>query len=249
MLFAQKNKETFPSSSLDEKYTPKNNPFLSAPASAKKEKGNAEISNAVKFNTLYLGRGIFSFEYERRISSAFSVAVGLGSSFKKDGIMELTYIADEISEPETPFYLRDIISSSTFVSGKAASLILKLTDDYDVMNGSYYALNLRLVSNAYIINRASFNNMPIVGAKSYNLIMPSGAILYGYQTHTSGKLKTTHDVYFGVGIKMYNYPHFRIDDTYDVQTATSYSYYQRTGFNVISYSPFLMAGYNFGFGF
>ncbi len=247
--FAQVN-----SNELDNIYTPSNNSVLnSANSSASSSYDSDRPNYCFKLSPFIFARGVSSLQFEKKINSFFALNTGLGFNFANDMFLliglESPYSTDtEESSISLSSYFdqnRAKRKSSIYLSASAkfyfegdswytASLMDLIFSSLD-WDESYIELNYRYQRNSFMLP-AEYFDLAADQAYSFNNNMFN--FIYGHSYTTSGKVKTTHEVYTGFGLRFVNYKNFAYDGVNNVLT----------GKNGQFFTPSILLGYNFGIG-
>src|SRR3990167_1976126 len=213
-VHAQKNKGE--PNELDKLYIPTQNSVFNPGKSSTKNSSPSENNNAIKFNPVLLTRSIGALFYEKWLSDEISVQGGLGICYNKDIMMgKLSEIQREFNfsrDATSSFNISDIMLRGEFSSGSTPFISFAFrffgSGYYD--SESYFELNFRYYSNTLKIPDAteSYNkrvlDLPEVTVRNFNYLLT-----YGYQVYTSGKIRTSHDFYYGIGLRNTSYDSFR----------------------------------------
>jgi hypothetical protein len=204
--------------SLDEKNTPL--------VKSKGDIGNKDLSvlavkSCIKFEPTLLFRGIFALAYERQVIHNLTLQGTAGLAIDKDFIQVSNVVPIETDpRPENEVALEDILSNGRggktgyYVSGDA-----KIYFSNDIFNDGYFGF--RLSNSMYSLTyRAGtyFNyNYPVkpsaymlndINSRIFNT---SFSVIGGAQFATHGTIKTTHDLYIGIGLNLISYKRFMLD--------------------------------------
>jgi hypothetical protein len=239
---------------LDERFTPPSTAIIGnggGGSSSSFSGSTSEIKNNIKYNPILLSRSIAALFYERFITEEFSITGGLGYCYGKDNIVLIGSAIDwEIFEGTSrDLSLSDIMTYSKFRSGGNyfGSLALRVYwDTYDDNRYGYLELNARKYNN----------NLEFKNTQRYDIVDNANVvvtnttynIIYGTQFHTNGKIKTVHDFYCGFGIRGTNYDIFKYQTFYNTNGQAE-PRLLKTNEREKIYSPMLLLGYAFGFGF
>lgn len=254
-VFAQDTKN-----SLDELYVPAENSIFNTKGDESVgDKSNfQDHKNIIVFNPLLLTRSIAALQYQRNITDQFSLVGGIGSAFGKDLIM-LIGIQGEglvLDEDYSDHSVDNIISSGELSSRMNLYLNFQTKLYYESFWGfemAYVALDYRFVNQNYdySVNEISSSNSTSsvyskqldVNTKNHNF-----NIIFGAESHSSGKIGVYHSLYWGFGIRNLMY-----DDIQTVISSNSFGFNNET--NVLTGSKnqaiaaSLLLGYTIGFGF
>ncbi len=246
--------------SLDDKFTPDKNSIYNAKNSAGDNgSGSEDCSNIVKFNPTLLIRKTAAVFYERRLGEVVGLQGGLGLCYGVDPVQAL--LSGE-GEMVLNFGDRSAVSYSTLLSqGKSSGigLFLSLSSRFHYSswyfnsNNSYIELNYRFNSNPLNLNayaNSNPSNFTIMGTdRDVSLRSNWYNVIWGTQFATEGKIQTTHEFYYGLGIRRTTFNMFA---TEQIQSNNSYyntyRYYQ-TGERGKVLGFTFVAGYVFGIGF
>lgn len=263
------------SNDLDKLYTPDKNSIFNnkGGSDGKSREGNElNIKNVVKFNMGLLVRNTAGFYWERKIADKITIQPGIGMCYGKDKLM--TFLGGEAnmtpslsSSNTVPFgellqqgYFRDMNLFSSFAfrfySANYYNSDETFQSGYLELNVRYSAMNLNYRSETYNQNSYGYYNgssyfMPNSSTASFHTF--SFYSIYGYQTCTTGRIKTTHDFYIGAGIRSTSYSSYTLNEKYPVLDqygqVVYVSAYVKSGHRESALIPSFVAGYVFGFGF
>ncbi len=247
--FAQVN-----SNELDNLYTPSNSSVLnSANSSSSSSYSTDRPSYCFKISPFIIARGIASLQFEKKVNDFFALKAGLGYNFANDMFLRIGLSGPYSTDTEessiylsTIFDETDVIrKSSVYLSASAkfyfeggswytASLTDLIFSSLD-WDESYIELNFRYQRNSFVLPALSFN---LAADQPYSFNNNMFNFIYGHSYSTSGKVKTTHEVYTGFGLRFLNYKNFEYNGVYNVLTEKSGQFF----------SPSILLGYNFGIG-
>jgi hypothetical protein len=256
---------------LDGLYTPPEN----APFSGKVKGGSSggtgyHAKNYVRFKPFLLGRGIFAAHYERTIADAIGFEGGLGTSFFPDYFMNTGIYADNYIDlnfiSNTDYSLRSVPGlyaygvvdfdgsvSQSLISGLFLNASVKFYYSGLLFDNLGFSLDFRFMRQGFtwkeqrsdeltesiffVEHKLSFDHVNL------NLVQSI------FTTYEWGNLIMNHELYYGVGARMYYYKPVRIESGYDDFTDTYYERYagqedktaRAVGFTYI-------LGYNIAFG-
>lgn len=252
---------------LDKQFTPGKNALFGESSNSSSSDGEiyADFKNSIKWNITLLGRSTFAMFYERALSDQISMEFGIGTNYSKDRIFEALgggdfYFDQSNNYNEMGFdeYLRraNFTSSSIFLSAQAKFYLGGWYNESSVFDGSYFAIGTRfnpykfeLYSDPYDPNY-SYSDAAIQGSKTSKLKTTSIYMLWGWQGYTSGKLKTTHDLYTGFGFRTTKYETFTRNEGLDPYGySTGSPYYTKSAKEASAFGMTFLIGYAFGFGF
>lgn len=188
-------------------------------------KENIKIDkNVLKWNIYMLGRGAFIINYERMITSQFTIETGLGLTYR-DFILEdklLHFSSNSDGEEKGSKYVHEFFGIETKINlGYSIEVAPRFYPKDGDFEGYYISTPIRF-RQYNIENKYDF---------SYNTL-DFGFVL-GYQYEQWGEILS--DYYIGVGYRTNHYSKF---DTNNLQTvATKESY------------PCLFLGYKLGFSY
>ncbi|MES2679635.1 MAG: hypothetical protein V4635_07105 [Bacteroidota bacterium] len=223
----------------------------------------AYFENVIKFEPTMLLRNCIFFGYDHYIKNNFAVSVGAGYSYDFDPILKanslnsIMFVSEALEKHMT---FSEIVSvRKKFDSGFAAQIAGRgyfERDDY--LPGGYAEINYRFClynfsftgedfyrSTGYILK----NNQPV------NVTSSALTASYGYQVHTTGKVKLVHDFVVGFGYRISTINKILKSDTFFntaigavtgqpfVKEGTMYETKVAFGGYTISF------GYTIGFGF
>ena len=250
--FAQKNG---PPNELDKNFVPdKNSVFNTKSPGGREYVRSGEIHNIIEFHPGYLVRNIFALQYERRLNDILGVQGGLGVCYGKDYFQM-------VMSPEGDFFgsstvssvkLNDILSKGNTLNPNAfLNFALRVyTSGYYYGNydgQGYIELGFRTYKNTIAFDASSIagNGGIMVGGPEVvkNMIY---YINYGYHLESDGKIPTTHNFYFGFGLRRTSYSGFTSNQTSGSYTTTVNT--MNSSIQNVIY-PIVQVGYELGFGF
>ena len=265
--FAQEN--PLEKNEQDKIYTPDKNSifFHGGNNSSDRTIDESEIHNAIKFNPGLLVRSTAAIFYERNITNGITFSGGLGSCYNLDRVMALGVTAEfNLSDPQstlplatilTPGYAQYVKGGNIFMAASFRFYYENYYTSYESFNSGYFEIGLRYYTNHMNVD----DNTSSYYTNNYNYGLTTGGVVairnavyqisYGYELYTSGKVKTTHDFYIGVGIRNTSYNLFTQEERYLVN---QYSQAQLVPISVMSSQresalmPAFVFGYVFGFG-
>jgi len=247
--FAQVN-----SNELDNIYTPSNSSVLnSANSSASSSYGTDRPSYCFKISPFIIARGIASLQFEKKVNDVFALNAGLGFDFANDMFLriglESPYSADT---EESSIQLSSILDqneskrkSSIYLSASAkfyfegdswytASLMDLIFSSLE-WDESYIELNYRYQRNSFMLPALYFD---LAADQAYSFNNNMFNFIYGHSYSTTGKVKTTHEVYTGLGLRFLNYKNFEYNGFNHALTEKDGQFL----------TPSILLGYNFGIG-
>jgi hypothetical protein len=239
-----------PPNDLDKNYIPGKNSIFGADANKSSNDYSPSISNAVMFNPCLLLRGVAGFFYQHSLSDQVGMQLGLGFSFNKDMIMSYgSEFGEAFSDPKSAISMYSMV-----VYGRYSGPGLFLSGGFRFSWDSYYSLdrkpyfevNGRFITNQFVLsgtaNESDFGGA-VSGTPKVSMKHTSFNLIYGVEYNTSGKIKTVHDFYFGVGLRSSSY------NIFEAQQGYNYTTFVMTSRRESIIAPYLMAGYAFGLGF
>ncbi len=201
--------------SLDDKNTPL---VKSKGEIGEKDFVNFAIKSSLKFEPSLLTRGVFAFGYEHQLVHNLTLQGTAGIAIDKDFVQVNNVIpiqSDNVPENEIP--MEDILKNGR--GGKTGYYISGDTKIYfsnDIFNDGYFGFKLshNMYGLTYRAGTTFYNYTP--ASTSYyvpndintRIFNTSFSIIGGVQLATKGTIKTTHDIYFGVGLNLISYKRF-----------------------------------------
>jgi hypothetical protein len=272
LAFAQEATPGLPNE-LDKMFVPdKNSIFYSGPGAASSGNSSSpiEIKNTITFNPTLLIRRSVGLFYEHWFSEKFSVKGGLGFCYNVDRIQAITYsmgIAQQAFSParSSTVSIAKIMEDGVFEGPRLySSVSLRLHWDsffggdwnpFLEANSQQHSNTLKMPSenvnyyNYYDHSGLIIVNEPVVHVRTFSL-----NLIYGSQFVTSGKVKTTHEFFFGMGLKNASYEVFRsssqtLKDPELIGDPIKIQVQEKTLERENILIPSLLMGYVFGFGF
>ncbi len=260
-LFGQTNKKTTKtiqanSNELDQIYEPPKNSLFDEHTAKNEQHSNTyvDFKNVLKFNPFLLTRSTFAIGYERQIYNNFTGSLYLGYNYKRDWMQAIgtTSSSDEgavlSNSSASEISLSSMISEGKFVSGGLfTSIGARMYLDDTQFDGPYLEIQTRYNSYTLDLAQNSTNSTVAFKADSKTTVAISNNstyLIWGNQYCSSGKSKSTHDIYFGVGIRQTGYDIFKV--TNDTENSTQL---YNTGNRESSSGLSIIAGYAFGLGF
>ncbi len=246
---------------LDKMYTPSNSPIF-----GENKKGNLSTTgfdrpqNAITFSPFLAMRGIAALTYERSLSELFSVSASAGFSFSRDYFSNVLYgsMFSQLNSNSSVISLSDIIYEGTVTPGVnlyfAASGRIYFDSNYSLYSWlfdwdkSYLELGFRYANYAYQLPTEVFN---VLTPQDVSVVNTNFNIIMGQYYSSSGKIKTTHDIYYGFSFRTtsfdaFKYSNVEVVDQYN--NTSTISVPTKTGLRESSLSPMLLVGYTFGIG-
>jgi hypothetical protein len=245
MLFAQVPGKP---NKLDETYTPAASLATKSSSSPSSSSDGFDVRNNVKFNLGLLTRSIAAFEYERFLIDEISLIGGLGVAYGKDLFMSIAsqMELDILETSSSSYSLSSITNKGVFAGNKNlyASLGIRFYwDTYDNNRLDYVELGTRYYNNTLRIDDSSVNGSPLVDVTNNNYYMK-----YGTQVVTTGRVKTVHDFYMGFGVRGTSYNVFENQEFID-SFGNSRQELIKSQKRERIFTPSIIMGYSFGFGF
>ena len=260
------------SNDLDKQYTPDkssifNNEGSSSSQGKNKNTNDVDISNAIKFNFGLLVRNTAGLYWERKVSDRFTIQPGIGLCYGKDKLMqEIGGSMDMTPQNQrtntVPFgsllSQGNLTGVNIFTSLACRIYFGNYYYGGETFQGGYLEINVRYSSmNVDIPTTGSSATNGYAGGAPYyipglptvNFRTVSYYLTYGYQLCTTGKIKTTHDFYFGFGFRSVKYDSYILENTSNQYTGTADYTYISSGTRATALIPSLVAGYVLGFGF
>ena len=244
--------------------------------------GAIEIKNLVKCNLALIPRNIFALSYERFFTDQISVEGSLGIAYNKDiifGIMgtvlDFTTVNNNSTKlPLTKMYNDGKKSSSGLYTGAAVKFHFSggggCSSGYGYYSGwnwgndadTYLELGFRYYGNhlgftdpdGAMANAQSGNgsSAALYNGLTVDVRQVNYYINYGYRFTTTGNIKTSHELYVGVGLRNTYY-----DEVLQQQITTqavfpqqgyTFNEWYKTGVKLSASSPMFVMGYILGFG-
>ncbi len=266
---------------LDKMYVPDKNSIFNSDAktnsSGNDDSSPIDIKNNISFNPTLLSRSVLALFYERFFGDQYSIKGGLGVCYEIDKIQSIAYdvgfAGEFFSEPTSTVSITRIMQEGIFQAPRLYSSISVRVHWDSFFGGSwnpYFEINAQQSFYTLKMNASSINYNEIYSNYNYgNSNNTSGLIgnrtdvsirntsinlIYGTQFVTSGKIKTTHDFFIGIGGKKTSYNQFQTglktisDPTktrQDLTIQVEESKYGRESVLI----PSVLLGYSFGFGF
>lgn len=247
----------------DKLYTPDKNSIFNntkdGSSEGKREGGEMDINNSVKFNVSLLTRGIAGFFWERKIgTSNVTFQPGLGWCFGKDFFMRVgDAFSKEISESSSgnsaSFYVLYDVGTVANITPFLSGSIRFYTGNYyaysETFQSGYFEISTRFNTSTLMIKvnaPNSYDNYYFPETSTAYIRSFSFLAIYGTEFCTEGKIKTTHEFYFGAGARTISYTKYSMEDRIiNFQTVTAYV---KSAGRVQSIFPAFVIGYAFGFG-
>ena len=246
---------------LDNKFTPTHFPLFNSSGNAGSSGSGgvsvASFKNVVKFNVALLPRKIAALTYQRFLSDEVSLEASLGPIYGKDPVFSAigAEISSETSSSNSYYSLTRILSNSRsagmglFAAGSVKFHFSGFS--YWSDEGTFLELGVRSFSQKLDVtalkNAEALDYVLYTGSTEVQLRQTQFILSYGYRFATTGKLKTSHEFYFGAGWRTGTY------NSYSRQEITNnYPYYAQTNQNGLREnfsSPVFVFGYIFGIGF
>ena len=245
---------------LDKLFVPDKNSIFNSSGKTGDDNSNPsiDVKNVISFNPIMLPRGIAAFYYQRRLNDQISLQGGLGSCFNKDRILSfVSGITDDFannnSNTQSTLLLNRIMQSADFSSTSLfASFSLRLNwTSYYWDYTPYFEINTRYYSNKLKLSQLSDGGSAeqIEGTPDVTIKNICFNLIYGFQYLTEGKIKTSHDFYFGMGMRSTSYDKFSSSTVQTPGNYSSYTLYTETSARATSFAPSFIMGYAFGIGF
>ncbi|MCX6181134.1 MAG: hypothetical protein NT150_04310 [Bacteroidetes bacterium] len=201
--------------------------------------------NIIKLSPTLLTRSIIAINYERFINPNLSLTGGLGYAFSRDWMLLLSseFLSEFSFTENSSLTAYEIIYEGSFVKPGNMYYGLGMRIYYDGFLSddinSYVDLSGRFYANTFAITSQVGTTKTSINNSVINMS-------WGFSSCTSGKIQTTHDFYFGFGMRVISYNKFvKQDVTYNFST---YTVDVMTNEKINVYSPTLLAGYTFGVG-
>ncbi len=223
----------------------------------------AYFENVIKFEPTMLLRNCVFFGYDRYIKNDFAISVGAGYCYAFDPLLKNNPSNDVIFESE-PF--TEIISISQILNVKSkynAGFAAQIAgrgyferDDY--LPGGYAEIGCRFSYHSFSFTPEDFlksTGYILKNNQTASLGTTAFTASYGYQLHTTGKIKMVHDFVVGVGyrisaineiIKSDSYYNTTIGSITGQQVVKEGTMYE----SKVTFGGFMInVGYTIGFGF
>ncbi|MCX6181136.1 MAG: hypothetical protein NT150_04320 [Bacteroidetes bacterium] len=245
-VFAQNG----PKNEMDDMYSPSNSPIFNS----SNNNGSSSFSitrplNTIKLSPFLFFKGIASVSYERTLSDVFSAQASLGYCFSRDysANFSLAEIFGDINNVTTSISMYEMMNYGKWNAGsnfyfslagrayfESSYSLYSWLFDWDE---SYIELNYRLYNYQLNLEKEVFplleNDRVSIRNNSFNIIL-------GQYYSTSGKIKSTHELYYGLSFLSRSF------DIYKSDPITGF--HQKTGERGSILAPMFIFGYNFGIG-
>jgi hypothetical protein len=246
---------------LDKIYTPANSQVFGG-----NNKGSTSASsfdrpqNAITFSPFLAMRGIAALTYERSLSELFSVSASAGFSFSRDYFSNVLYgsMFSQMNSNSSVISLSEIIYGGTITPGSnlyfAASGRIYFDSNYSLYSWlfdwdkSYLEVGFRYANCAYQLPTNVFS---VLTPQDVSVVNTNFNIIMGQYYSSSGKIKTTHDIYYGFSFRTtsfdaFKYSNVEVVDQYN--NTSTISVPTKTGLRESNLAPMLLVGYTFGIG-
>jgi hypothetical protein len=260
---------------LDKNYIPEKSSILNEGGTGSKSRDgrNApDYHNVIEFTPGLLIRNIFALQYERKITESFSVQAALGAVYGIDRIQKIESpdksffnSSGSVGNAST-VNLGSMLNQSVFTGpnvylGFALRLYYEGSNRY---NGNYWGsrgrdydntesrryleAGLRYFGNTVqISNNFSGGDVNIEGTPVINIRSVFYFINWGYHFETDGKIATTHNIFFGFGLRNSSYDVFKTD--LNRRSSNGGNLETITASRESILLPTFQFGYEFGLGF
>lgn len=222
--------------------------------SANTQSDSEEIKNIISFNPFTLARNIIAVEYLRIINDDYNIEAGLGISYAMDRIAtngneyDINDIISWSDKYSNIITLNDLTYSGKFY-GRSLYKTLSIRRCIDWRKVSYIELNTRFYSNKFKVDTIKQVDFPdycktcvIIGNKNIKVNYSFINLIAGWHVIKSvNKFKISHDIYFGIGVRIVTY------DTFTRENGNSE--YVRISHKINTFAPACVLGYKFGLGF
>jgi hypothetical protein len=251
---------------LDKKFVPGGNSVLNPTGSANTsssdnggENSAPDFKNVIKNNCALWPRGIAAFGYERFLTDEISLEAMIGVAYNKDPIFSTIGSAVDISDNQSSaISLYEMYrygkknGTSIYFSGSVKFHFSGWSYWND--NNSYIELGMRTYGNKLDVtllkNNYNANNPgSFVGATDIKVKQNNYYVNFGYRFTTDGAVKTSHELYMGLGWRNLNYDAIRYNEYVDPITNNTTYNYQKSSEKASFSSPLFIMGYILGFGF
>jgi hypothetical protein len=257
-----------PPNDLDKNFVPdKNSIFNSAPGSNTSKSGSkgssitGDYHNVLEINPGFLLRNMFVVGYERKLSSVISLQGGLGYVFGKDAIQQSLNLATDFSGNSggqtSSVSFGNILSQGVF---NGPNICWNVAIRFYFEGGGFYnyysyndfggsrflELGVKGYGNSLVLNNSSTSSVLLDKMSNDYLYTTVYYLNWGYHLETSGKLITTHHIYFGAGVRTTSYDAFQQipNPTYSYPVTNTLSGQRQS----VLY-PVVQIGYELGFAF
>jgi hypothetical protein len=171
----------------------------------------AYFNNVVKFDPTMLIRNIVFFGYDYYFSNDIALSVGAGYAYGFDPLLRINPSSTAVFGgvgTENYFNLSTIVNvkknlNNGFAFQLAGRQYFEKDDDY--MPGGYVELGYKFYYYDFSFSASDFFNSTGFILKNNQPIRIASSVLsasYGYQIHTTGKIKIVNDFVFGVGYRL-----------------------------------------------
>lgn len=256
---------------LDKQYAPGGTSAFSSTgdngpsaSSSPNKSSEPDFKNVVKNNIGLWPRSIAAFGYERFLTEDISAEGWLGTAYKRDGIF--AFIGSDISSTSSNVTQQNIVSlKNIYKYGKSNGIALYLGASvkfhftgwnyYWGDNTSYLELGMRTygnkldISSLGSVNNGSGVTTEFSGDTDVNVRQVNYLVNYGYRFTTDGKVKTSHELYMGIGLRNVSYDAYEQQEIYNSWLGNYEYKYIKTGVRLSSSMPLFVMGYILGFGF
>ncbi len=251
------NTSTAQINSLDDVYTPKGSVFSETKNSSSSSNSslNDYPRHLIKFPVALMPRGIAALHYELKVHENITLQAGAGFNFNKDRAFQLLGSELELSSSRESgqVSINDIYTSSEHESNAPYFFIgPKFIRESDWWEGySYIELGYRHYNNKlkYTFPNSYGNTAKFVGSNLIEMSQNQFLLTFGTQYFTSGKIATSHEFYFGLGMRNINYNPISYTESYDINSTNYGTIYKASAEKKTVTNFLITCGYNLGIGF
>lgn len=269
LVFTGKSQTVTPSpNKLDDQYTPAGNLLFTDINNRKRTSidKSAAINMAIKIVPFDLLRGNATCEAEIAITEGNSIIFGGGYNIMNDFVLS-NFNSGFFSNSNTESLgLSSIVQNSVYDRGgvcftvgfrsyvdqlKIRSYGYAYENPGKALNDWYRSVSFKYSSSNYILDTlANYSGKQVSGdnhvsMKNYWLL--SGI---GFSGVLNGSVKTVHDFYINVGVRIVRYTDYKLNESYNPATLQVSEYYKSSGtYRFSLLFPAIHVGYSIGFGF
>lgn len=269
-VFSQQN-NTNPNS-LDDVYQPAGNSLFNQENLERKDWGRLAVpmTIGVKLIPFQLMRGSLLAETEIAFRRNASLLLGVGYQITNDFVLQRfnnSYLSNSNSTNFIAF--NELLNNSEFAEGGMMYLLAFRTysdklqfgsfNNYygnsqnsagKTMNDWYQSFVIMYNSSSYRIDTSAYyHKLKIVGSdtfKASSLFVQSGL---GFSYALSGRVKTIHDFYLHLGLRVIRYTKYEINRNFNPSTSLMNEYFLNTGsYKLSMMAPSIHFGYSIGIG-
>lgn len=171
----------------------------------------AYFNNVVKFDPTMLIRNIVFFGYDHYFLNDLAISIGAGYAYEFDPLLRINPSSTAIFgavDVERYFDFSTLVNiKKKFNTGFSLQLAGRryFEKDDDYLPGGYAELGYKFYYYDFSFSANDFFNSTGFILKNNQPIRIASSVLsasYGYQIHTTGKIKTAHDFVFGIGYRL-----------------------------------------------